>query len=113
MSLSKIQRDFTYDIGCLIEWAYANGYELTFGDAYRSPKAFGGQGEKGPYGRDESAHKQRLAVDFNLFIDGVYQGDTEAHRPLGEYWESLHPDNVWGGNFDDGNHYSRRHWGIS
>lgn len=87
MSLSKIQRDFTYDIGCLIEWAYANGYELTFGDAYRSPKAFGGQGEKGPYGRNTSAHKQRLAVDFNPVyrwrVSGRYRGTQAVRGVLG------------------------------
>ena len=113
MKLSQAQRDFAYDIGCLIGWAYENGYELTFGDAYRSPRAFGAQGERKAYGRAFSAHKNRLAVDFNLFIDGEYQDTTEAHRPLGEYWESLNPDNVWGGRFDDGNHYSRRWNGIA
>ena len=59
MSLSAVQRDFTYDIGCLIGYAYENGYELTCGDFYRSPRAFGGQGEKGPNGRSKSAHKNR------------------------------------------------------
>ena len=115
MSLSAIQRDFTYDIGCLIGYAYENGYELTFGDAYRSPRAFGGQGEKGPYGEAFSAHKNRLAVDFNLFIDGEYRTDTEAYGQLGDYWESLHEDNVWGGRFKakDGNHFSRRYQGIA
>jgi hypothetical protein len=113
MSLSNVQQDFTYDIGCLIRWAYDQGYELTFGDAYRSPAAHGDMGEQGPYGKAWSAHKQRLAVDFNLFIDGEWQQSTEAFRPLGEFWESLHTDNVWGGNFQDGNHFSRRWNGIA
>ena len=113
VKLSEVQREFTADIAELILWAYSQGYELTFGDAYRSPKAFGGMGEKGPYGRPMSAHKQRLAVDLNLFVDGKYREDSAAHRPLGEYWCSLHPDNRWGGDWNDGNHYSRKFGGIA
>ena len=28
---------------------------------------------------------------------------TEDHEPLGEWWESI--GGVWGGRFNDGNHY--------
>ena len=97
----------------LIEYAYSIGYELTFGDAYRSPRAFGGQGESGPYGEAWSAHKNRLAVDFNLFRDGEFLQSTKDHEPLGDYWKTLDEQNVWGGDFDDGNHYSKRYSGIA
>lgn len=109
MTLGEKQRHFTRMIGLLIEWAYDNGYELTFGDAYRDPRAFGQMGEKKAYGRANSNHKQRLAVDFNLFKDGEYLTSTEDHRPLGEFWESL--GGSWGGKFNDGNHYSLEHEG--
>ena len=111
MTLGEKQRLFTRFIGQLITWAYANDYELTFGDAYHSPKVFGKMGTRKGYGRSRSNHKQRLAVDLNLFIDGRYQRSTAAHRPLGEYWESLHGLNAWGGRFQDGNHYSMEHMG--
>jgi len=101
MKLGDKQRKFTRMIAKLIEFAYEEGYELTFGDAYRYPDC--------PYGRKTSLHKSRLAVDFNLFKDGVYLVTTEAHRPLGEYWESL--GGSWGGRFNDGNHYSLAHNG--
>lgn len=96
-------------IGLLIEWAYQNGYELTFGDAYRDPRLHGDVGVKKGYGKDISLHKSRLAVDFNLFKDGRFLQETEDHRPLGEYWESL--GGSWGGRFQDGNHYSLEHEG--
>jgi hypothetical protein len=71
-------------------------------------------GEQGPYGQAWSAHKQRLAVDLNLFLDGKYLSDTESHRMFGEYWKSIDPENhVWGGDFKDGNHYSFRFNGIA
>jgi hypothetical protein len=111
--LGQAQREFSQDIARLILWIYEQGYEVSFGDAYRSPKAFGGMGEKGPYGRARSAHKQRLAVDLNLFRDGVYLSKTEDHAPIGAYWCSMRDDNVWGGDFDDGNHYSKRYGGIA
>jgi hypothetical protein len=115
VSLGEAQREFTLDVADLITFIHDSGYDCTFGDAYRSPKAHGGQGEQGPYGRATSAHKQRLAVDLNLFLKGEYLTATEAHRPFGEFWKGLHKDHVWGGDFPtpDGNHYSRRHFGIA
>lgn len=125
MGLGSTQREFTHDIADLIDYIYESGYECTFGDAYRDPRVFGPMGQKHiitsedasylAYGRAESAHKQRLAIDLNLFKDGHFLRHTEAHRPFGEMWKGLHPDHVWGGDFSkpDGNHYSRRHGGIA
>lgn len=113
MSLGSSQREFSLQIAYLIQHINAAGYQVTFGDAYRSPKAHGGMGEQGPYGRAKSAHKQRLAVDLNLFKDGRYLESTDDHKPFGDYWKALHPENVWGGDFNDGNHYSRRYNGIA
>ncbi len=114
MSLGDKQREFAYHVSLLIQHIYANGYTVTLGDAYRDPRVHGQMGEKIAYGRAKSAHKQRLAIDLNLFdMEKTFLTTTEDHKPFGEYWESLHPDNVWGGRFDDGNHYSRRHGGIA
>ncbi len=109
MTLGQKQRKFTEMIGRLIAWAYANGYELTFGDAYRDPRVHGQVGQKSSYSAASSLHKERLAVDFNLFRDGRYLTRTEDHQPLGEFWESI--GGTWGGRFKDGNHYSLEHGG--
>jgi hypothetical protein len=53
-----------------------------------------------------SKHELGLAMDILLYIDGIYQITTEAHKIFGEYWESLNPRCSWGGRFNDGNHYS-------
>ncbi len=115
MTLSGAQREFALDVSHLIQHIFNQGYTCTFGDAYRSPRAHGGMGEKGPYGRARSAHKQRLAIDLNLFKKGNYLMHTEDHAPFGKYWKTLHSDNRWGGEFEspDGNHYSKRYGGIS
>ena len=93
------QSQFVYYIGELIKYAYKHDYELTFGDAWATEGHI-----------ENSFHYKRLAIDLNLFINGEYITTTEGHRPLGEYWESLHPKCTWGGRFKrpDGNHYS---WG--
>lgn len=109
MTLGEAQREFMHDVGRLIIWAYENGYELTGADLYRSRDAAVANAAAGS-GIANSLHCDRLAIDLNLFIGGVYQSTSEAHRPLGDYWKSLRPGvNFWGGDFQkpDGNHYSR------
>lgn len=110
MTLGQKQRKFVRMVADLIIWAYDNGYELSFGDAYRDPRLHGALGVKAGYGHPRSGHKQRLAVDLNLFKDGAFLQATEDHRPLGEKWESM--GGTWGGRFNDGNHYSLEHEGV-
>jgi D-alanyl-D-alanine carboxypeptidase len=95
MSLRKQQSEFVKKVAALIEFAYGVGYELTFGDAY----ATSGHSEN-------SFHYKRLAIDLNLFKDGVWLTKSSDHEPLGLFWESI--GGTWGGRFKnpDGNHYS-------
>ena len=106
MTLLQKQQEFVLMISQLIQFAYQNDYRLTLGDAYRDPRVHGDFGERKSYSNPNSLHKVRLAIDFNLFRNGKYLTSSEAHRPLGEYWESI--GGTWGGRFSspDGNHYS-------
>lgn len=88
----------------LIVKAEDMGYEVTLGEAWRSPEEAARRGFPG------SLHVQRLAIDINLFRGGKYLTRTEDHRPLGEWWESI--GGTWGGRFNDGNHYSLEHRGV-
>lgn len=92
------QTEFSVSVARLILRAYQLGYQITLGDAYRDPRT--------TYGHPNSVHRKRLAIDLNLFKDGVYLTNTEDHRILGEWWKSQHPLARWGGDFEDGNHYS-------
>ena len=99
--LGDNQRAFAGDVGRLLRYIYSRGYQVTFGDAL----AHDGH-------MDGSFHYKKLAIDLNLFFQGEYLRKTIDHKEFGEYWESLHPDNTWGGRFKnvkggDGNHYSR------
>lgn len=99
MTLREKQVKFTWMLAEFLLWCKAQGYEITLGETWRPNTTFG-------------LHPKRLAVDLNLFIDGKYQTSTEAHRPLGEKWESM--GGSWGGRFQkkDGNHYSLEHGGV-
>lgn len=117
MSLRKKQSKFAVMAAQLILKAEELGFEVTLGDAYRDPRAFGGFGKamhtadgKRVYGRTKSLHKRRLAIDLNLFKNGKYLTTTEDHRPLGEWWEAQ--GGSWGGRFNDANHYSLEHNGM-
>ncbi len=112
MTLGEAQRAFARLVPRLIDRAHELGFEVTLGDAYRDPAVHGALGVKMGYGHPRSAHKQRLAIDLNLFKNGVFMSSTEAHKELGEWWEKQHPDARWGGRFSDGNHYSFERDGI-
>jgi len=135
MTLGEKQRKFTRMIADLIIFAYDHGYELTFGESYRSDEqaeinAMGANGRRALCSLIErmfpllamkisnntgsgirgSLHESKLAIDLNLFRDGKYLAQTHDHEPLGLYWESI--GGAWGGRFNDGNHYSLEHNGV-
>lgn len=114
MTLRQKQSKFAQLVAELIMQAEAEGFEVTLGEAYRSPEE-AVRLEKLGKGVKNSLHILRLAIDLNLFLNGTYLRSTEAHKPLGEWWErqSTPPDIVchWGGRFGDGNHYSVGHAG--
>ncbi len=111
-TLRQKQSRFVRLTGLLIEWAYQNGFELTFGEAFRTPEQAAMNAQKG-IGIANSLHTQRLAIDLHAFRNGKFLTDSADYKPLGEYWESLAPDCAWGGRFKnpDGNHFSIRHGG--
>lgn len=102
-TLREKQSRFARMVCDLLRFAFAQNYEITFGHAFRC--------ENCRTGAKNSNHKVRLAIDLNLFQGGEWLKDTDDHKPLGEFWESLAPDARWGGRFQDGNHYSLEYGG--
>ena len=103
--LGDAQKRFTRYIPRLLDEIHEQGYEVTVGDAYRDGRLFGVMGQAKGYGAPSSNHKQRLAIDLNLFKDGEYLTSSDDHRQFGAFWESLADECRWGGRFNDGNHY--------
>jgi hypothetical protein len=122
-TIGQKQRWFARKVPRLIDKAHELGFAVTLGDAFRDPRVHGALGVKMGYGHPKSAHKLKIAIDLNLFRDVDGDGDldflerTEAHRQLGEWWESQAEPGyttTWGGRFStpDGNHYSVEHDGV-
>lgn len=112
MSMVDKQNRFTEMVAKLIIFAQGKGYQLTFGEAFRTEAQAKLNAANGS-GISNSLHTQRLAVDFNLFKGGNYLTATSDYKELGEYWESL--GGSWGGRFKtrpDGNHFSLEHNGV-
>ena len=99
MKLSENQQIFSLNIADLIHFANSEGIGLTFGDAYRSLYQQKHYLTNGKSKTMNSKHLKRLAVDFNFFIDGKLTYNKKTLQKLGDFWESLHSKNRWGGNF--------------
>lgn len=111
-SLSELQREFCLRISELIQWTFSHeGWTLRFGEALRT-RAQAQENAQAGTGIAHSLHLDRLAIDLMFDIDGKWQKDSGAYRPLGEKWKTLHPLARWGGDFSrpDGNHFSFE-WG--
>lgn len=112
MTLLEKQFAFASLIPLLINKALELGFTVTLGECWRSQEEAARLAKAG-LGIKNSLHIIKLAIDINLFRNGVYMTDNEAHRGLGTYWESLSNGKeyvtYWGGHFGDGNHYSIGH----
>ena len=106
--LLEAQFTFAEMIPRLLDKANQLGFKYKVGDCLRDARC--------PYGSKSSRHRSALAIDVNLFqvvtitttngkekIKYVYLAETEDHRKLGEWWEAQ--GGIWGGRFEDGNHY--------
>lgn len=111
MTLRQTQSAFIFLVARLIIFANENGYELTAGEAWRSPEEALRHAKLGD-GIKNSLHTKKLAIDLNLFKDGKFLSSTEAHKFLGDWWERQHSLCRWGGRWNDGNHYemTEREW---
>lgn len=111
MTLGQKQRLFAKLVGKLLVYIYSQGYEVAIAWAYR-PEAVAEYYATIGVGVRSSLHTSKLAIDLDLFKDGVYLTGTIDHLQFGEWWEKQHPLCKWGGRFGDGNHYSITHGGI-
>ncbi len=114
MTLSEKQRLFAKFLGEFLVWIYAQGYEVVGGDWHREKSQAVINASTGT-GILHTLHLLSLACDLSLFIQGIYQKESETYRPLGDKWKSFHPLCRWGGDFTtikDGGHFSMEHEGV-
>ena len=96
MGIRQGQSEFVLDVARLITYADSIGIELTFGDAFRSNEQQAIYFDTGKSKVRHSNHQDRLAIDFNYFIDGRLTYDVNDVKELGLYWESLNELNEAG-----------------
>lgn len=114
MTLIEKQKLFSISYARLILHAVALGYEVTLGETTRS-QVVANYYERRGIGIANSLHLIKLAGDLNLFRNGKYLTLTSDYEELGQWWESQstpHAKFIWGGRFDDGDHFSIEHNGV-
>lgn len=109
MSISEQQQRFSENLGTFLLRIYAiPGYAVVIGEVKRTPEMQELYLKEGKTKVSHSKHQDSLAVDISLFINGVYQTETEQYAELGTLWKSIDPLHVWGGDWKsihDGNHF--------
>lgn len=106
MTLREARCRFTHYLAQLILFAEEMGYEVALDEAMDRKTLKDPTTDHMP----GSLHEVGLAADLNLYHNGEYLSRTEDHQFLGTWWESLGKSMglplTWGGQFNDGNHYS-------
>lgn len=111
MEVSKLvskQWKFSRILCYLLEYIFDQGYEVSFGDAWRSTDKLSVPGIDVKFSYQEllfyngktkvkyGKHNDRLAVDLLIYKNGKELTDEE-YRFIGEKWESM--GGRWGGRF--------------
>lgn len=113
MNLREARCLFSRLISELVIWGAQNGYDLAYDQVKRTTLEAQANAASGA-GIADSLHREGLAGDLLLYIQGIYCETSEAHAKIGAKWKSMHPLCRWGGDFKDkngrpkpdGNHYS-------
>lgn len=104
-----LEKQFVFgrSVPLLLDYITLRGYRYKLGEVKRGQAQADANAASGA-GISNSLHLDGLAIDIDLFKDGVYLQETSAHLIFGQFWKSLGPDHCWGGDFKkpDGNHYS-------
>lgn len=102
MSLVVEQNAFLADVARLLAFAQSTGWQVTMGEGFRTAEQQAIYVKTGRSQATVSQHQKRLAVDLNFFRNGAWitgPNAKEILKSIGDFWESLSPQNRWGGNF--------------
>ena len=108
MTLGQHQEAFSRDLNKLLTKAFELGYNVRFGEVQRTEEQQRLYVNTGKSKTMNSMHLKKCAADLH-FTKGS-GGDIVYPKELGTYWETLSPENRWGGNwktFQDAPHFER------
>ena len=89
------QQTFALNVAKLILYINVKGYRCTFGETLRTKEMAQIYARTGR-GVLDSNHLYKLAVDLNLFKNGVYLTDAKEYKQFADYWLTLNPFNEAG-----------------
>ena len=100
------QQTFTLNVAKLILYINVKGYKCTFGETLRTKEMAQIYAKTGK-GIVDSNHLYKLAVDLNLFKNGVYLSDAKEYKQFADYWLTLNTFNESGYYWKsvDANHF--------
>ncbi len=107
--LLEQQQRFAAMVATLIAQAQHLGYQVTLGEAFRTPEAAALNAQQGD-GIANSLHTKKLAIDLQLFHGAMYLKSSLDYEPLGLWWEQQ--GGSWGGRFGDYDHFSLSYEGV-
>lgn len=99
MTLREHQSVFARDINKLLQYAFDNGYEVTFGEALRTEAQQAIYIKEGKSKTPNSMHLKKCAFDLNFFKNGELIEDRIMLKPIGDFWERINEANRWGGSW--------------
>ena len=95
MTLGQHQEAFSRDFVKLLMKAHELGYEARIGEVERTTEMQKIYVQTGRSKTMNSMHLKKCAADIHFTKDGK----IEYPNVLGKYWESLSPQNRWGGSW--------------
>lgn len=99
MKLGECQEIFSVNVGKLLLFADEHGYKPRLRECQRTIEQQEIYYKSGKSKTMNSAHLNSLAVDIYFTKDGKLLEYKSELQELGDYWESLHQNNIWGGNW--------------
>ena len=99
MKLLDYQKEFSQCVGTLFFYLELHGYTFTIGECQRTLAQQKLYFDAGYSKTMKSNHLRKLAIDIFIFKGDRLIQNKEELADIGNYWQSLHPLNRWGGNF--------------
>lgn len=111
MSLGQQQQAFSRDVLLLFTFLHVRGFQVRIGEAYRTKEQQALHVKAGRSQTFNSMHLKKCAIDLHIFKNSIWLQNKEELQEIGDFWESLSPQNRWGGNwetFTDCPHFERK-----
>jgi hypothetical protein len=99
MRLSERQRLFSKCFQKLLRFIHDSDWECTIGEVQRTRYQQQRYVDEGKSWTMSSKHLDKCAVDLFLWVEGRITWDHDDYKVLGNYWKTLDPLCVWGGDW--------------